>query len=53
MCKLRAGVTIIDKDYQMILIQSEVNETWVLHYYFGLILGIICLLISLAWWIHM
>ncbi len=53
MRKLRAGVEILDKDYQLVLIQTELNESWICQYWLGLFIGIICLIISLAWWIHM
>jgi hypothetical protein len=53
MRKLRAGVAILDRDFQMIKIQEDLNDSWVCQYYFGLVLGIFCLIISLAWWFHM
>ena len=53
MRKLRAGVQVLDKEYQLILIQKDLNDSWVCQYYFGLLLGLICLLVSMAWVIHM
>jgi LMBR1 domain-containing protein 1 len=52
MRKLRASVCVLDNEYQMIEIQSELNDEWVLKYWFGLLLGIICLILSLSWFIH-
>jgi len=52
MLKLRASVCMLDNEYQMVEIQSELNDEWVLKYWLGLFVGIICLLISLAWFIH-
>jgi LMBR1 domain-containing protein 1 len=53
MKKLRAGCLILDKQYMMIQLQEELNDSWVLHYYLGLFLGIIFTLISLTWVTHM
>ena len=53
MRKLRAGVEVLDREYNMILIQEDLNDSWVIQYWLGLFLGIICFLISLAWMIHM
>lgn len=53
MRKLRAGVSVLDKEYQIINIQNDLNDSWVCHYWLGLFVGIISLLISVAWWIHM
>ena len=52
MLQLRASVCILDNEYQMVEIQSELNDEWVLKYWLGLFAGIICLIISLAWFIH-
>ena len=52
MRKLRISVMMIDNEYQMIAIQEELNDEWVLKYYLGLVLGIICLIISIAWFLH-
>lgn len=49
MRKLQAGVYVLDKQYQMILIQNDLNEKWVCHYWLLLPLGIVCLILSLAW----
>jgi LMBR1 domain-containing protein 1 len=51
--RLKAGVLLLDKEYEYIQVQTELNDSWVLHYYFGLLLGIITLLIALAWFAHM
>jgi LMBR1 domain-containing protein 1 len=53
MKRLKAGCLILDKQYMMIQLQEELNESWVLHYYFGLLLGIIFTLVSLTWITHM
>jgi hypothetical protein len=53
MRKLRAGVSVLDKEYQIINIQNDLNDSWVCQYWLGLFVGIISLLISVAWWIHM
>jgi hypothetical protein len=53
MRKLRAGVSVLDKEYQIINIQNDLNDSWVCQYWLGLFVGIIGLLISVAWWIHM
>jgi len=53
MRKLRAGVAVLDKEYGMITIQTELNDAWVCQYWFGLFLGILCLFVSIAWMIHM
>ena len=50
--KLRAAVCIIDNDYQSIEIQAELNDQSVLLYWLGLPVGIICLCLSLCWFIH-
>lgn len=51
--RLKAGVILLDKEYEYIQVQTELNDSWVLHYYFGLVLGFITLLIALAWFAHM
>jgi LMBR1 domain-containing protein 1 len=52
MSKLRASVCVLDNEYQMIEIQQDLNDEWVLKYYLELFVGIICLIITLAWEIH-
>jgi hypothetical protein len=51
--KLKAGVMMLDNQYEIMTIQNDLNDSWVLQYYFGLIFGIVCLLISLTWFVHM
>jgi hypothetical protein len=51
--RLRAGCLVLDKQYLMIQLQEELNDSWVLQYYFGLFLGIIFIFISLTWVTHM
>lgn len=51
--KLRAATYVLDKDYKMYKIQTELNNETVFHYWLGLVLGIIFLLISITWFIHM
>ena len=53
MKKLNAGVLMLDKKHNIIKLQKELNDSWVLHYYIGLFLGIIFIFITLAWFIHM
>lgn len=53
MRKLRAGVNVLDREYQLVAIQQDLNDSWICQYYFGLVLGVFCLIISLAWFIHM
>ena len=53
MRKLRAGVAVLDMEYNIIAIQTNLNDSWVCQYYFGLVLGVISLFISLAWVAHM
>lgn len=50
---LQASMMIIDKQYQTIVVQSDINDEWVLHYYFCLILGIISIVISILWVVQM
>jgi LMBR1 domain-containing protein 1 len=50
--QFRAAVCIIDNEYQLIEIQSDLNDKNVLLYWLGLPIGIICLLLSLCWFIH-
>lgn len=52
MRKFRASVAVLDKEYQIVAIQKDLNDSWVCWYWFGLIFGIICLIVSLAWWVH-
>ena len=52
MRKLRASVCVLDNEYQMIEIQTELNDEWVLKYWLGLFAGIACLILTLAWFIH-
>lgn len=52
MRKLRASVCVLDNEYQMIEIQQDLNDEWVLKYYLELFVGIICLIITIAWEIH-
>lgn len=51
--KLKAGVLMLDNQYEILQIQNDLNDSWVLQYYFGLVIGIVCLIISLTWFIHM
>jgi len=51
--KLRAATYILDKDYKMYKIQTELNEKTVFHYYLGVVLAVIFSLISITWFIHM
>jgi LMBR1 domain-containing protein 1 len=51
--KLRAATYLLDKDYRMYKIQTELNEKLVFHYWLGLFLGIIFLIITIAWYLHM
>lgn len=51
--KLRAATYILDKDYKMYKIQTELNDKTVFHYYLGIVLAVIFSLISLAWFLHM
>jgi LMBR1 domain-containing protein 1 len=53
MKQLRAGCLVLDKKYFMVQVQEELNDSWVLQYYFSLILGIIFTLVSLTWITHM
>ena len=53
MTKLRAATYILNKEYHMYKIQTELNDKTIFFYYLGLLLGIITTLISLAWFIHM
>lgn len=53
MRKVRAGVLMLDKEYRTIQIQHELNDSWVLQYWLGLFLGILCLMISITWMVHM
>lgn len=53
MVKLRAATYLLDKDYKMYKIQTELNEEGVVWYWFGLFIGIFCILVSLTWFIHM
>lgn len=52
MKQLRASVMILDNEYQLIEIQKDFNDEWVLKYYLELLAGILCLILSLAWFIH-
>ena len=52
MRKLRASVCMLDNEYQMVEIQTELNDEWVLKYWLGLFVGIICFILSLAWFLH-
>ena len=47
--KLKAGVEILDKQYRMILIQNDLNDKWVCQYWFLLLIGIITMIVTLAW----
>ena len=49
----QAGVIVLEREYQKIQIQKDLNEKFTCHYYLLILLGILCLLISLAWFIHM
>lgn len=51
--KLRAATYLLDKDYKMYKIQTQLNDELVCHYYLGLILAVIFILLSLSWFIHM
>lgn len=51
--KVGAGVIVLEKDYQLICIQEDLNDSWVCQYYFGFVLGVFCLFISFAWLVHM
>ena len=51
--KLRAATYMLDKDYRMFKIQTELNEEMVCHYYFGFVLACLFSVISIAWFIHM
>lgn len=53
MTKLRAATYILNKEYRMYKIQTELNDKTIFYYYIGLLIGIISALISLAWLIHM
>ena len=53
MTRLRASTYLLDKDYKMYKIQTELNDETICHYYLGLVLGIIFLILSIAWFIHM
>ena len=44
---------MLDKDFHRLQIQNDINGNWECHYYFGLILGFLCLLVSIAWVVHM
>jgi LMBR1 domain-containing protein 1 len=50
--KLNVGVLALEKWFNDFKIQSELTDSWVLAYYFKLILGILFLFISLAWIVH-
>jgi hypothetical protein len=49
--KLRAGVFILDREYKIITIQTEIGDNvfWALLYWLGLFGGIIFTILSLAW----
>ncbi len=49
--KLRAGVFILDREYKIITIQTEIGDNvfWALLYWLGLLGGIIFTILSLAW----
>lgn len=51
--KLRAATYLLDKDYKMYKIQTNLNDELVCHYYLGLLLAFIFILLSLCWFIHM
>jgi LMBR1 domain-containing protein 1 len=50
--KLRAATYLLDKDHKMYKIQTNLNDEIICHYYFGLLLGILCSIVSLVWIIH-
>ena len=50
--QFRAAVCVIDNEYQLIEIQNDLNDKSVLLYWLGLPIGIICLLLSLSWFLH-
>ena len=47
--KLKVGVSVVDDQYQVIQIQNLANRTSALGYVLQLILGIICIILSLLW----
>ena len=47
--RLKVGVSVIDDQYQIIQIQNLANRTSALGYVVQLIVGIICLILSLLW----
>ena len=52
MVKLRAATYVLQKDSEMYKIQTQLNDENVCWYYVGLVLGVLFLLISLTWFIH-
>ena len=50
--QLRAAVCIIDNEYQVIDIQKDLKDYNVLIYWLGIPFGIVCLLLSLCWFVH-
>jgi len=51
--ELKVGVNIIDEQYQLINIQNAIGNTSVIQYYLSLVLGIIFMIFSIIWIIHL
>jgi hypothetical protein len=47
--KLKTGAMLMERRFKVLEIQKELNNKWVLHLYLLLLLGILCLIVSLAW----
>jgi len=50
--KLRVTTNVIDDQWKMIDMQERLNDEWVLSYYISLIVGILCMIVSLTWVTH-
>jgi hypothetical protein len=53
--KLKAGVHILDSQYKIIIIQDDIENSgkYALLYYLGLFLGILSMIMTLAWILQM
>ena len=51
--KLRASTYLLDKEHKMYQIQTGLNDKLICHYYLGLVLGVLFLLVSIVWFLHM
>ena len=51
--ELKVGVNIIDEQFQLINIQNAIGDTSIIQYYLSLIIGIIFMIFSIIWVIHL